>query len=121
MSSLATDKPRTKSNPIPPSSPRNQKPIKVAAAKSPKAASAVPEAAPAVGMLTVTPKQTDLIQLMQRTEGLALAELMKLTGWQSHSVRGWVSGVLRKKLGLVVTRFKSDAGDTCYHIEAVAS
>lgn len=62
-------------------------------------------------------KQTELIQLIQRPEGIALSELKKLTDWQVHSIRGWISGVLRKKLGLVVTRFKSDNGDTCYRIE----
>ncbi len=63
-------------------------------------------------------KQSELMELMHRPEGLALSELMKLTQWQAHSIRGWISGVLRKKLGLVVTRLKSNTGETCYRIES---
>lgn len=66
----------------------------------------------------VVSKQTEIIELMHRPEGLALSNLMKMTHWQAHSIRGWISGVLRKKLGLVVTRFKSDTGETCYRIES---
>ncbi len=44
-----------------------------------------------------------LINLIKRSRGATLAELQKATGWQAHSVRGAISGTLRKKLGLVVT------------------
>lgn len=63
-------------------------------------------------------KQAVLIDLMERPEGVSLDEMMDLSGWQAHSVRGWISGTLRKKLGLVVTRFKSASGETCYRIQA---
>ncbi len=44
-----------------------------------------------------------LIHLIKRSRGATIAELQKATGWQAHSVRGAISGTLRKKLGLVVT------------------
>lgn len=47
-------------------------------------------------------KQNRLIALMQRPKGACIQELMEATGWQAHSVRGVVSGTLRKKLGLNV-------------------
>ena len=48
-------------------------------------------------------KQTRLIALLKTTPGTTINQMMALTGWQAHSVRGTISGVLRKKLGLNVT------------------
>lgn len=53
--------------------------------------------------LPVTPtKQSMLIALLERKLGATMDELLQATGWQPHSVRGVISGVLRKRLGLVV-------------------
>ena len=41
---------------------------------------------------------------------------MKATNWQSHSVRGFVSGTLRKKLGVRVDSFKRDDNERTYRI-----
>jgi hypothetical protein len=51
-----------------------------------------------------TSKKDTVITLLRRGNGSALAELMASTGWQAHSVRGFISGTLRKKLGLIVER-----------------
>ena len=48
-------------------------------------------------------KQAKLIGLLQRPEGASMEDLMKSTGWQRHSVRGLLSGTLRRKLGLTVS------------------
>ena len=48
-------------------------------------------------------KQALLIDLLQRKNGASIDELVKATGWQPHSVRGAISGALKKKLGLTVT------------------
>jgi Protein of unknown function (DUF3489) len=45
-----------------------------------------------------------------------LAEIAKATEWQNHSVRGFVSGHVTKKLGLKVESTKSGAGDRTYRI-----
>ena len=50
----------------------------------------------------VPTKQSQLIALLERKRGATLDELMHATGWQAHSVRGVMSGVLRKRLGLNV-------------------
>ena len=47
-------------------------------------------------------KGAALVQLLQRETGADLAELMDASGWQQHSVRGFLSGTLKKKHGLVV-------------------
>ncbi len=48
-------------------------------------------------------KTETLLKLIKRQRGATLAELQKATGWQAHSVRGAISGILRIKLGLVVS------------------
>lgn len=47
-------------------------------------------------------KQSQLIGLLSASNGATLADMTSATGWQPHSVRGVISGVLRKKLGLKV-------------------
>ncbi len=48
-------------------------------------------------------KQSLLVDLLRRKEGATIAEVVKATGWQPHSVRGAISGTLKKKLGLAIT------------------
>ena len=49
-----------------------------------------------------TSKQARLISMLNATSGATLEQMMNLTGWQAHTVRGAISGVLRKRLGLNV-------------------
>jgi hypothetical protein len=61
-------------------------------------------------------KKAEVVDLMRRPNGATLAEVMKATGWQRHTVRGFVSGTLIKKLGLNVESFRSDEKERCYRI-----
>ena len=47
-----------------------------------------------------------IVKLLQRAEGASIEDLMKTTGWQAHSVRGAISGSIKRKLGLIVTSDK---------------
>ncbi len=49
-----------------------------------------------------TSKQARLISMLNAAQGATLEQMMNLTGWQAHTVRGAISGVLRKRLGLKV-------------------
>ena len=61
-------------------------------------------------------KRAEVIALMRRSGGVTLPEIMTKTGWQAHTVRGFVSGTLIKKLGLKVESFKSDGAERTYRI-----
>jgi hypothetical protein len=63
-------------------------------------------------------KVAKVLDLVKRAEGATLAELMKTTGWQAHSVRGFLSGTVRKKLGLAVVSAKAEDGERTYSITA---
>ena len=61
-------------------------------------------------------KQSVLIELLSRRDGATIAEAVKATGWQPHSVRGAISGTLKKKLGLAVTSDKIEGRGRVYRI-----
>ena len=49
-----------------------------------------------------------------------MLEMMEMTGWQEHSVRGFISGAVKKKLGLTVERI-TEGGHTTYRIPSVTT
>jgi Protein of unknown function (DUF3489) len=61
-------------------------------------------------------KKETVLALLGRSQGATLAEMTKATGWQPHSVRGLLSGALRKKMGLKVKSGKRDNGERVYSL-----
>ena len=65
-------------------------------------------------------KQARVIEMLQSPTGMTIAAMMKETGWQQHSVRGFLAGVLRKKLKLKLNSNKID-GSRVYRVDGVGS
>jgi len=65
-------------------------------------------------------KQSRVIAMLQSPAGATIATMMKATGWQQHSVRGFLAGVVRKRLKLELGSKKVD-GIRVYQIAGVQS
>jgi hypothetical protein len=63
-------------------------------------------------------KTAKILDLLKRPGGATLKELTKTTGWQPHSVRGFLSGAVGKKMGISVESFKGPDGRRGYRISS---
>ena len=99
----AANPPRTKATPKQPSPSQPERPPKAKAAPRQK-----PNARP-------QSKQDRVLVMLRRKEGTTVAAVMKATGWQQHSVRGFFAGVVQKKLRLKLDSKKTD-GNRIYRI-----
>jgi len=93
-------------------------PAKGQAAKKAKAPKKAPKAAKKWGTARDGSKAAKVLDLLRRPDGATLAELMKATDWQAHSVRGFLSGTIGKKMGLVITSAKAEDGERTYSVKA---
>ncbi len=62
-------------------------------------------------------KGNQIIALLKRARGTTIAELSKVTGWQAHSVRGFLSGTVKKRLALALTSERDSKGTRRYRIK----
>jgi Protein of unknown function (DUF3489) len=81
----------------------------VAAAKTPLKADE-----PKVARVT---KQERVLTLLSQSEGASIEEMMQATDWQQHSVRGFLAGTVKKKLGFPLTSLKPNDAARRYRIE----
>lgn len=107
--------PTSQPKPLKPSqSPKTTEPSKL-----PASPIAVKRVDPLKGLapiaIKVSSKQAQLIAILSNPQGVKLPELMQATGWQAHSVRGFLSGTIKKKLNLNLISQKQD-GAQIYRI-----
>ena len=62
-------------------------------------------------------KTATILELLKREGGVSLKGIMEATGWQAHSVRGFVSGTLGKKMGLTIVSTKAENGERSYSLK----
>ena len=113
----ATTKPNTapRKPRVAPSKPRSRKkttPAKNASKTPKKATSAKPQG------VREGSKTAKVLDLLKRRGGATMKELMKATGWLPHSVRGFISGTVGKKMGLTVASTKAEDGERSYSLNA---
>ena len=83
------------------------------AKRIPTSRAATPRSRPHKAPLPSVPpasKQSLLIAALRSGKGASVTQLAEVTGWQHHTIRGAISGVLRKKLGLTVVTEKAEGG-----------
>ena len=61
-------------------------------------------------------KTQQILGMLQLPNGETVPELIKATDWQAHSVRGFLAGTVRKKMGLDVTSTREDGKDRRYRV-----
>jgi len=97
--------------------PDNKGQLKPAAiAEIDQAEAVAPEPAQSKISTRQNSKQAQVIAMLRMPEGTTIPQICTATGWQAHTVRGMLSGVFKKKLGLTIVSVKTDAGDRAYRI-----
>jgi hypothetical protein len=93
-------------------------PAKSKAGKKATPAKKAPKGAKKAGGARDGSKTATILELLRRPGGAAAKELLKVTNWQPHSLRGFLSGTVGKKMGLAVTSAKGEDGERSYSVKA---
>ena len=97
---------------------RNAAPEKAKSGKKASPAKKAPKSAKKAAGARDGSKAAKVLDLLKRPGGATAKELMKATGWQPHSVRGFLSGTVSKKMGLTVVSIKAEDGERAYSVKA---
>jgi hypothetical protein len=76
----------------------------------------MPNAGPLAAKPRTGTKQARMIAMLRRPEGATVEQIAEAMGWQRHTVRGAISGALKKKLGLTITSEKTEGAARVYRI-----
>jgi hypothetical protein len=82
----------------------------------PRSQKAAKQAKPATGAREGS-KAAKVLGLLRRPDGASLKELMKATGWLAHSVRGFLSGTVAKRMGFKLVSAKTEDGERRYSVQ----
>jgi Protein of unknown function (DUF3489) len=94
-----------------------RKPPRSVGSKTERAAAAKLQEKAGEPRLERVTKQERMLTLLSQPEGASIEEMMQATGWQQHSVRGFLAGTVKRKLGFSLTSSKPDDGVRRYCIE----
>ena len=114
----AGDKPRATKKARPGARRAHVAPAKAKAGKKARPAKKAAKGAKKGGSARDGSKAAKILDLLKRPGGATAKELMKATGWQPHSVRGFLSGTVGKKMGLTVTSAKGEDGECSYSVKS---
>ena len=67
-------------------------------------------------VLRANSKQAQVLAMLRRPEGAALAQICACTGWQQHTVRGTMAGTFKQKLGITIESGKEPGGERVYKV-----
>ena len=93
-------------------------PVKAGADKKATRKQKTPKSAPQAKGARPGSKTEKILDLLKRPGGASLNQIMKATEWQAHSVRGFISGTLGRKMGLKVVSTKTEDGERTYSVKA---
>ena len=66
-------------------------------------------------------KQAQVVELLKRKQGATIEQISQATNWQVHTVRGFIAGALKKRLGLLVTSDKPEGQARVYRVQAATA
>jgi hypothetical protein len=104
-----------------PKTPTRTRPAKTAKRKSSRRLAPVIAASGAIARTRAGTKNAQVVSMLQDRAGTTIAAIMAATGWQQHSVRGFLAGVVRRKLGLNLVSEPNESGRLYRIIDDIAS
>ena len=117
ISDAAPERPAQALTPKPPAT-KPRAPASTRRAKPARRAQSAARSHPKAVTARAGTQAAKILGLLRRPAGASLAELRKATGWQAHSVRGFLSGTLKKKMRLRIHKFTRASGERVYRVPA---